>query len=133
MPSLVSKPACAQRSGELIQVANLSRDCVLGDRISIAGHAWSRAVGLLGHTSLDPGGGLLIDPSSGVHTFGMRFVIDVIALAKRLRVIGLGKNVGPFRIAALNWKTRCVLELPAGAIRSSETRIGDQLEIQHTA
>ena len=111
-------------------MANVSRGSVLGDRIRIAGNAWSRALGLLGHTSLDPGGGLLIDPSSGIHTFGMRFAIDVIALDGHLRVIGLWERLGPFRIAALSWKTRCVLELPVDQIRHSGTSVGDQLEIQ---
>ena len=111
-------------------MANVSRGSVLGDRIRVAGNAWSRAVGLLGHTSLDPGAGLLIDPSSGVHTFGMRFGIDVVALDKHLRVIGLWEELGPFRIAALSWRTSSVLELPPGAIRHSGTCVGDQLEIQ---
>ena len=112
-------------------MANVSRGSILGDRICVAGNAWSRAVGLLGHTSLDPGGGLLIDPSAGIHTFGMRFAIDVIALDRCLRVLSLSERLAPHRVAGLHWKTRCVLELPAGTIRQSGTRVGDQLEISN--
>ena len=111
-------------------MANATRGSVLGERICFAGNAWSRAIGLLAHSSLDPGSGLLIDPSSGIHTFGMRFAIDVVALDRQLRVIGLWESLGPFRIAAVNWKTRSVLELPAGVIQQSHTRVGDQLSIQ---
>ncbi|MGC2112764.1 MAG: DUF192 domain-containing protein [Candidatus Korobacteraceae bacterium] len=128
MPSSVWRRAAPERMGS-IQMANTSRGSVLGDRIRIAGNAWSRAVGLLGQTSLDSGDGLLIDPSSGIHTFGMRFAIDVIALDGHLRVLGLWEQLGPFHIAGVSWKTRCVLELPIGTIRNSGTRIGDQLEI----
>jgi uncharacterized membrane protein (UPF0127 family) len=124
--------SCSRPPGELerreIKVVNATQGTVLGTHIRVADHALSRAVGLLGQLRLDPGGGLFIDPSSGIHTFGMRFAIDVVALDRRLRVRSLKENLGPFRIAGLSW-TSCVLELPAGTIRDSATRIGDQLEI----
>jgi uncharacterized protein len=112
-----------------IQMVNATRGSILGDRIRVAGNAWSRAVGLLGQTRLDPGGGLLIDPSSGIHTFGMRFAIDVIALDRHLRVLSLSREIGPFRVAGLSWQTRCVLELPVGTIGGSATQVGDQLQV----
>jgi len=112
-----------------ITITNATRETVLGTHIRVAENALSRAIGLLGHTGLDPGGGLLIDPSSGIHTFGMRFAIDVIALDRGLRVRGLWAALGACRIAGLSWKTSCVLELPAGAIGASGTRLGDQLRL----
>lgn len=124
-----SRPQAALERRQL-EIANTTRGTVLGARIRFAENALSRAIGLLGQLRLDPGGGLLIDPSSGIHTFGMRFPIDVVALDHRLRVRGLWENLGPFRIAGLSWRTCCVLELPVGAIRDSATRIGDQLEIR---
>ncbi len=114
-----------------IEVSNQTRGTVLGRRIQLADTALSRAIGLLGQSRLNPGGGLFIDPSSGIHTFGMRFAIDVVALDRHLRVRGLWPGLGGFRIAGLSWKTSCVLELPVGAIRQSDTRIGDQLAISH--
>jgi uncharacterized membrane protein (UPF0127 family) len=125
-----SKPRLSARGPREIKVANLTRDTVLGTRIRVADNALSRAVGLLGQSSLDPGGGLLIDPSSGIHTFGMKFPIDVIALDRRLRVRGLWENLGAFRIAGLSWSTSCVLELPAGVIQLTSTQLSDQLIIQ---
>ncbi len=113
-----------------IEIANRTRGTVLGGHIRVAQNALSRAVGLLGQLRLDPGGGLLIDPSSGIHTFGMRFAIDVIALDRQLRVRGLWEDLGSFRIAGLSWRTSCVVELPVGAIRDSATEVGDQLEIR---
>jgi hypothetical protein len=112
-----------------ITIANLTRKTVLGTHIRVADNALSRAVGLLGQTGLDPGGGLFIDPSSGIHTFGMRFPIDVIALDRELRVRGVWENLGAFRIAGLSWRTSCVLELPVGAIKDSGTEVQDQLAI----
>jgi hypothetical protein len=114
----------------VIAIDNLARATVLGTHIRVAENAWSRAVGLLGQKGLDPGGGLLIDPSSGIHTWGMGFAIDVIALNGHRQVIGVWPELGRFRVAALNWRTRSVLELPAGTIRASRTAVGDQLQLR---
>jgi uncharacterized membrane protein (UPF0127 family) len=90
----------------------------------------SRLVGLLGGRCLEPGGGLLIRPSSGVHTFGMRFAIDVVALDRRNRVLGAWSNVGPWRIRGVSLRTRSILELPAGRIHECGIAPGDQLQME---
>lgn len=110
-----------------VEVGNVTRGTVLGSDIRIANTTLSRIVGLLANSGLLPGSGLLIEPSSGVHTFGMRFAIDVLALDRKLRVLGVWENLKPFRIAALSTKTHKVLELPVGAIRNSNTQVDDQL------
>jgi uncharacterized membrane protein (UPF0127 family) len=128
MPSSASDGARLHRCE--IGIANSTRGTVLGSHIHVAENALSRAVGLLAHCGLDPGGGLLLDPSSGVHTFFMRFPIDVVALDRQLRVRALWENLVPFRCTTLSWKTSCVLELPAGVVRESGTEVGDQLVIR---
>ncbi len=117
--------------GRQVCIVNVTRNLSLGEHIEVAHTAVARAIGLLGHRCLEQGSGLLIDPSSGIHTFGMRFAIDVIALDRDLRVRGLWQNLPAFRMAGLHWRTRCVLELPAGSIRASGTAIGDQLAVRH--
>ena len=112
-----------------IRIVNTSKNAIVGSAIRVAATAWSRMVGLLGEVGLDPGGGLFILPSSGVHTWGMLFPIDVVALDRHLRVLGTWERVGGFRIAAVGWKTRSVLELPAGTIRRSRIEVNDQLAI----
>jgi len=112
-----------------IGIVNQSKDAMVGTEIRVATTAWSRLVGLLGESGLEPGGGLLIVPSSGVHTWGMLFPIDVVALDHRMRVLGTWERVGGFRIAAVGWKTRSVLELPVGTIRRSRIEVSDQLAI----
>lgn len=90
----------------------------------------TRLFGLLGRKSLDPGSGLLIKPSSGVHTFGMSFPIDIVSLDKNLRVLGAFENTGAWTIRGLGMKTRSVLELPAGRIRECRIEPGDQLIVE---
>lgn len=121
------------RRSRQVEIANTTRGTNLGTKVRVADTSLTRMFGLLGNTGLEAGGGLLIQPSSGVHTVGMRFAIDIVALDQRCRVLGTWTGVGPFRIAGLSWKTRKVLELPVGAIRESATSIGDQIAIRELA
>jgi uncharacterized membrane protein (UPF0127 family) len=86
--------------------------------------------GLLGRRGLDAGGGLWIKPSSGVHTFGMAFKIDVVGLDRDLKVIKLWRCLVPFRVTSVSLKVQSVIELPCGTIKLSETQVGDQLKIE---
>ena len=89
----------------------------------------ARLFGLLGRPRLGPEEGLLIRPSSGVHTWGMSFPIDIAAIGIEDRVVGLWRSVGPWRLRGVSLKTRSVLELDPGAIDRSRTAVGDQLRL----
>ena len=88
----------------------------------------SRRKGLLDHECLTEGSAMIIAPSSAIHTFAMRFAIDVLFVSKDGRVLKVRRNVRPGRIAAA-WRAFAVVELPVGAIERSETRTGDQLQV----
>ena len=88
----------------------------------------SRRKGLLDHASLAEGSAMIIAPTSAIHTFAMRFVIDVIFVSKDGRGLKVKTAVKPRRIAAA-WRAFAVVELPAGAIDQSDTRAGDRLQL----
>ncbi|HZL28579.1 MAG TPA: DUF192 domain-containing protein [Acidobacteriaceae bacterium] len=90
----------------------------------------TRLFGLLGRKGLKQGSGLLIRPSSGVHTFGMSFPIDIVSLDRDYRVLGVFENTGPWTIRGLSLKTRSVLELPAGRIQECNIEPGDTLTLE---
>ncbi|HLZ00355.1 MAG TPA: DUF192 domain-containing protein [Candidatus Angelobacter sp.] len=119
----------AQKS-RTVRVINTTRGTLVGDRIAIADSPISRFIGLLGTSSLDPGSGLLIHPSQGIHTIGMAFAIDVIFLDRNLRVLEVRESLKPFRVTSLNWRAENVLELPVSAIQASSTRVNDQISIE---
>ena len=112
-----------------VTIRNSTNTVTVGTRIAVADTSLSRLIGLAGKSRLDDGCGLLIRPSSGVHTFGMRFAIDVIALNRKLEVVRLWHRLAPFRITSVSLKTHNVLELPAGTISKCRVEVGDQLEI----
>jgi len=116
-------------AAQRVTVLNHTRNTVLGDKIQVAGTSLSRLIGLLGKPGLEPGAGLLILPSQAIHTIAMRFAIDVVFLDRNWRVIHLRPAMVPYRMTGIHWRSRSVLELPAGVIARTSTSIGDQLSI----
>ena len=89
----------------------------------------TRRTGLLKHTALLPGDGLWIVPCEGVHTFGMKFAIDIVFLSRK-HVVRKLRHSAPRRRLALDLLAHSVLELPAGMIRTTGTQVGDQLKLE---
>jgi uncharacterized membrane protein (UPF0127 family) len=88
----------------------------------------SRNRGLLGRTRLDDGSALILAPCSSVHTFFMRFAIDVLFVKKDGRVVKMYPGLPAWRIAfALG--AFAAIELPAGAAAASGTLPGDLVEL----
>src|ERR1700684_2256651 len=117
----------------MYRVTNTTRDTTVGDRVELADTSLKRMFGLLGRRGLDAGGGLWIKPSSGVHTVGMAFKIDVVGLARELKVIKIWRCLPPFRVTSVSMRLKSVIELPCGAIQQSQTQVGDQFEMRAAA
>jgi uncharacterized membrane protein (UPF0127 family) len=111
-----------------VRALNSTRGTLIGESIRVAETELTRIVGLLGEGELLPGDGLLIVPSQGVHTVGMRFAIDVVVLDRSWTVIAIRRDMHPFRMTRVFWKAAAVLELRSGALESSSTRVGDTLD-----
>lgn len=116
----------------LVRFEDISSGSLIGDRIEVADTSMLRLVGLLKRKQLLAGEGLWIKPSSGVHTIGMRFPIDVIGLDRNFVIVKLWRALQPFRVTAMHWKIGSVLELPAGTIDSTNTQVSDRLRF-HTS
>jgi len=113
-----------------VRVINTTKGTVLGEQIGVADTSRSRMAGLLGKSRLAPATGLLIVPSQAVHSFGMRFPIDVLFVDRHSKVIHIQPAMGPRRISGLHWRARCVLELPVGVIDQTCTAVGDELRME---
>lgn len=109
---------------------NASLNTVLAERVGVAATRAARAVGLLSRSGLEPGEALWIVPSRGVHTCGMRFPIDVVALDAEGRVIDCVSNLRPWRVRLPRRGTAGVLELAAGTLAASRTSIGDTIVLE---
>lgn len=109
-----------------VTVLNLTQNTTLGDAIEIADTSRARNKGLLGRSGLPPGGGLWITPCQSVHTFFMKFPLDLVYIGRDKRVKKVRRNVPAWRVSAC-LTAHSILELPAGAIDQSRTLPGHQL------
>jgi uncharacterized membrane protein (UPF0127 family) len=112
-----------------LRIANLTRGTVVADRADFADTGAKARTGLLKHSGLEPGEGLWIAPCEAVHTFGMRFPIDVVFLDRDKKVVKMRAQLVPRRIA-FAVRASSVLELPAGRLAETETQCGDQFEFE---
>jgi uncharacterized membrane protein (UPF0127 family) len=112
-----------------VLVRNKTRDTILGESVEVADTSEKRRVGLLKHARLDPGSGLWIDPCESVHTFFMKFPIDLVYLDKHRKVRKVRHAVPPWRLSAC-LTAHSILELPAGTAKTSGTLPGDELSIE---
>lgn len=118
----------SQPSSEIrLRVANLARNTVLATCLEQAVTGAARSKGLLGRKGLPSGGGLWIVPCESVHTFWMQFPIDLVYIDRKKRIKKLRSNVAPWRLSAC-LSAHSILELPAGTIERTLTRVGDSLE-----
>jgi uncharacterized membrane protein (UPF0127 family) len=130
-PSLWRRIFPAQEPGpaRFLRVRNTTRQTEIGAGIEIADTAARRNKGLLGRTGLGPGEGLWIVPCEAVHTFAMKFSLDLIYLDRNRRVVKTRGDVGPGRISGA-LRAHSVIELPSGSIAASRTQPGDILEFE---
>jgi uncharacterized membrane protein (UPF0127 family) len=92
--------------------------------------ALTRMQGLLGRDALADGEGLVLTPCSSVHTWFMRFPIDVLFLDRQGRVVRGVDALKPFRFAWGGWQARSTIELPAGTLRRAGVRVGHLIRIE---
>lgn len=86
---------------------------VAGLQVHVADSFASRLVGLLGQRALDSKQALLIVPCNNVHTFFMRFAIDVVFLDRDGVILHVAPELRPWRAASC-WRAHACLELPVG-------------------
>lgn len=105
----------------------LLRDGTVLATVEIAETARERARGLLGRDRVD--GALVLRPTRSVHTFGMRFPIDVALCDGELRVVRVVHLV-PNRVTLPVRGARCAIEVAAGVLDHWGVRAGDRLELR---
>lgn len=98
---------------------------ILGQDVVIADTWQMRTKGLIGRIKLNSGEGLLIKNCKAIHTWFMRFAIDVVFMDKNYCVVKTISQLKPFRLAFGGRSAQHVLELPSNAINSTQVRIGN--------
>jgi uncharacterized membrane protein (UPF0127 family) len=122
---------CPEQGGLVTakQLINKRTGAVIVSDLEIANSPISRMVGLLGRKGIDNGKGLMITACHSIHTFFMKFPIDVIYMDKDLKVLKITENLKEFRLDSGPSGTCQTLELKAFYIKAIEIKTGDSAEI----
>jgi len=99
---------------------------VVCERCVVADRAHTRVRGLLGRRRLEPGEGMVLRPSWGIHTAFMRFPIDVVFLDADQVVLKIAAELPPFRTVSCRG-AREVVELSAGECARRGLETGDRV------
>lgn len=96
-------------------------------KVVVANNFWSRLIGLIGKTNLSADEGLFFPRCKRVHTYGMRFPIDVVFIDKESRVLGIVANLVPWRISPKIKSVDSCLELRGGVAARNGIVVGTKL------
>lgn len=116
------------RTGSAGALVNLRTGSVIATVVEPALDAKSRRRGLLGRDALSDAHALVLAPCGAVHTFGMRFPIDVLFMSADGSVIKIVERLGAWRLAA-SLQACITVELPTGTVRRHHVMTGDRLFI----
>lgn len=110
-------------------VLNDETNQILVQKLKKADTFRKRFLGLMGQKTLTTGDGLLLIPCNGIHTFFMRFPIDVLYLNHYYQILDVYEEVKPWRALPFRKTAKYVLELPAGKILATGTKQGHRIVI----
>ena len=108
-------------------MAWLLRDDQVLAAVEVAESRRDRMRGLLGREGID--GALVLRPGKSVHSFGMRFPLDV-AFCDRELVVRRMVSLPPNRLTRLSLRCHCIIEAEEGAFERWKLRLGDKLEVR---
>jgi uncharacterized protein len=110
-------------------IRNTRNGRILAQDLVAAFDSKSRRIGLLRHESFPEGSAMIIAPSNAVHTFFMRFPIDVAFVTRQGRIVKACAGLKPWRLAGA-LRGYAVVELPVGTLARYDTVVGDILTIE---
>jgi len=119
----------ADGSAPMMRIRNDTRGALLASNACLATTPGERRRGLIGRDGLEPGEALIIPRCRQVHTFGMRFTIDVLFVDGSGTVVRSCRGLPPRRISPVARRARQAIEFPAGALDRTETVEGDRLTL----
>jgi uncharacterized membrane protein (UPF0127 family) len=104
---------------------------ILAEQVITAFDSKSRNHGLLGRDGFQPGNALIIAPTNAIHTWFMRFPIDVVFIARDGRVVKVRHQLRPWRMSGA-LRGYAVIELPAGTLAAADTIADDDLSLERS-
>ena len=124
-------PLLAARSSACTLV-NARTGAVLATTLEPAVDSRSRRQGLLGRAFLSPTSALVLAPCNAVHTWFMKFPLDIVCVRRDGRVVKIARDVPPWRVV-LSWSAFAVIEWRSGALAGCDIAPGDALRVERSS
>jgi len=110
------------------KIFNKDKQSVLAQKAEVADSFLSRLCGLIPRKELRSEEGLIITRCNSIHMLFMRFAIDAVFVDKNHIVVGVVKNIHPYRFSRMFWSASYCIEVPPGTIDATRTEPQDCLE-----
>lgn len=107
-------------------IRNITQNTIIASDAGLADNFITRLKGLLGTNQLDTGRALIIRPCNSIHTFGMKYAIDVVFIDKQDSIVKIIQDMPAGRFSLCSGSSY-VVELPAGTIKATGTVVGDKI------
>lgn len=114
-----------------MKIINKTKDTIVAEEVTVADTLLKRMKGLMGKREFREGQALILKPCNSIHTFFMRFSIDVLFVDKHNKIIDTIISLRPFRITRINFNASFIVELPPKTIQSALISEGDTLSLEY--
>jgi uncharacterized protein len=111
-----------------MQIVVASSGMVVASEVKWAKSFRDRARGLMGVDDMPEGCAIAFEPARQIHTFGMRFPLDLVFCDREWHVLHVVRSMAPARMTRPVWRSRFVLELAGGRL-PAEVRVGERLRL----
>ena len=118
-----------ERAEGAYELRNVRTGRLVAHTIIPAFESATRRKGLLGRDSLEDGVAMIIAPSNAIHTFWMRFPIDVAFVRRNGEVVKVQEALAPWPVA-IGLGAYAVIELAADTLRRADVRVGDSMTLK---
>lgn len=116
------------RNEPRLKIINVSKNTTLAENAKLADNFFKRLIGLMGKANLEAGGALILKPCTSIHTFFMRFPIDVAFVDRENRIVKIYPSLPSWRLSGMFLNSVLCLELPAGTLAITHSQAGDTIQ-----
>lgn len=112
-------------------LVNQTTGVIVADEVKLATSFWLRLKGLMFTAKLPEGNALYLSPCRTIHTFFMRYPIDVVYLDEKQKIIAVDFELKPNKLGSILWNVKDIVELPSGTIKKKKLEIGQVLKLKN--
>jgi hypothetical protein len=113
-----------------MRILNQTKNILLANSVILANTPLRRMKGLLGRKEFKQNEAIILQPCNSIHTFFMRFPIDVIFVDKDNKIVKTISQLVPFRLSGIYFNAVMAIELPVGTIQASGSSESDKIALE---